>query len=99
MTGEITLRGRVLAIGGLKDKALAAHRHGIRRLIAPIENSRDLTKLPANVLKDMQFIFVSSMDEVIREAIIFDDAAIDSLATENPPVPPATFNEAMVSDA
>jgi ATP-dependent Lon protease len=99
MTGEITLRGRVLAIGGLKDKALAAHRHGIRRLIAPIENSRDLTKLPANVLKDMQFIFVSSMDEVIREAIIFDDAPIDSLTTENPPVPPATFDESVVSDA
>jgi ATP-dependent Lon protease len=99
MTGEITLRGRVLAIGGLKDKALAAHRHGIRRLIAPIENSRDLTKLPANVLKDMQFIFVSSMDEVIREAIIFDDAAIDSLASEKSPVPPATFDESVVSDA
>jgi ATP-dependent Lon protease len=99
MTGEITLRGRVLAIGGLKDKALAAHRHGIRRLIAPIDNSRDLTKLPAIVLKDMQFIFVASMDEVIREAIIFDDGAVDSLAAETAPVPPADFGEAMVADA
>ena len=99
MTGEITLRGRVLAIGGLKDKALAAHRHGIRRLIAPVDNSRDLTKLPANILKDMEFIFVASMDEVIREAIIFDDSAVDSLASESAPVPPAPFGEAVVTDA
>jgi ATP-dependent Lon protease len=98
MTGEITLRGRVLAIGGLKDKALAAHRHGIKRLIAPTENSRDLTKLPANVLKDMEFIFVASMDEVIREAILFDDP-IDSLAAETHSVPPAEFDVSVVADA
>ncbi len=98
MTGEITLRGRVLAIGGLKDKALAAHRHGIRRLIAPIDNSRDLTKLPANVLKDMEFIFVGSMDEVIREAILFDDT-VDSLAAEKAAIPPAEFDVNVVTDA
>ncbi|MFL5759368.1 MAG: endopeptidase La [Thermomicrobiales bacterium] len=98
MTGEITLRGRVLAIGGLKDKALAAHRHGIRRLIAPMDNSRDLTKLPANVLKDMQFIFVANMDDVIREAILFDDS-VDGLATVETPVPPAPFDAGVVADA
>lgn len=86
MTGEITLRGRVLAIGGLKDKSLAAHRHGIRRLVVPSENRRDLTKIPANVQKDMQFIFVSNMDEVIAAAIIMDDdrAAAEPLSGEAP---------------
>jgi ATP-dependent Lon protease len=59
MTGEITLRGRVLPIGGLKDKTLAAHRHGIRRMIAPKQNERDLEKIPANVAKDMEFFWVT----------------------------------------
>jgi ATP-dependent Lon protease len=79
MTGEITLRGRVLPIGGLKDKTLAAHRHGIRRLIAPAENRGDKAKVPANVRDEMEFIFVSTMDEVIAAAIIFDAAAEDRL--------------------
>ncbi|MGH2560563.1 MAG: endopeptidase La [Thermomicrobiales bacterium] len=98
MTGEITLRGRVLAIGGLKDKTLAAHRTGIRRLIAPADNSRDLAKIPANVLKDMDFIFVTSMDDVIREAIMLDAPPVDTIAEPQPqPVPPA-FQEQVVSD-
>lgn len=79
MTGEITLRGRVLAIGGLKDKSLAAHRHGVRRLIAPEDNRRDLAKIPANVLRDMEFFFVTSMDQVIAEAIMLDDVQIERL--------------------
>jgi ATP-dependent Lon protease len=73
MTGEITLRGRVLPIGGVKDKALAAHRHGIRRLILPQENRKDLSKIPDNVRSDMEFIFVGGMDEVIAAAIMLDD--------------------------
>jgi ATP-dependent Lon protease len=98
MTGEITLRGRVLAIGGLKDKTLAAHRTGIRRLIAPADNSRDLAKIPANILKDMEFIFVTSMDDVIRESIMLDAPPVDGLAEPQPqPVPPA-FQEQVVSD-
>ena len=72
MTGEITLLGRVLAIGGLKDKALAAHRHGIRRLILPEENRREIVRIPENVRRDMDFIFVESMDQVIAAAIHFD---------------------------
>jgi ATP-dependent Lon protease len=72
MTGEITLLGRVLPIGGVKDKALAAHRHGIRRLILPEENRREVVRIPENVRRDMEFIFVESMDQVIAAAIVFD---------------------------
>ena len=79
LTGEITLRGRVLAIGGLKEKALAAHRQGIRRVIAPRDNERDLVKIPANVRKEVEFIFVASMDQVIAEAIMLDDAQVETL--------------------
>ncbi|HET8522858.1 MAG TPA: endopeptidase La [Thermomicrobiales bacterium] len=100
MTGEITLRGRVLAIGGLKDKTLAAHRAGIRRLIAPAENSRDLAKVPANVLKDMEFLFVTSMDDVIREAILLDAAQADGIVETAPQTPPPTppYDDGMVAN-
>ena len=70
MTGEITLRGRVLPIGGLKDKALAAHRAGIYQLIAPIDNQRDLIKVPEKIQKDMEFFWVESMDQVISLALL-----------------------------
>ncbi len=82
MTGEITLRGRVLAIGGVKDKALAAHRHGMRRLILPAENRRDLTKVPDNVRADMEFIFVTDMDEVISAAILLDEQQAEELSED-----------------
>jgi len=88
MTGEITLRGRVLAIGGLKEKTLAAHRQGIRRLIAPRENERDLPKIPANVRKEMTFFFAATMDEVIAQAIMLDDVQVESLieTAATPPI-------------
>ncbi len=79
MTGEITLRGRVLPIGGLKDKSLAAHRMGIRRLIAPADNRRDLAKVPKNVRDDMEYLFVSNMDEVIAAAILLDDEQVERI--------------------
>ena len=79
MTGEITLRGRVLAIGGLKDKSLAAHRHGIRRLIVPADNRRDLAKVPENVRRDVEFVFVSTMDQVVAAAIMLDDEQVERL--------------------
>ena len=88
MTGEITLRGRVLAIGGLKDKVLAAHRHGIRRVIAPAENARDLPKIPAAVRKEMELVFVRTMDEVIAHAIRLDDHRVESLLEGLAPVVP-----------
>ena len=70
MTGEITLRGRVLAIGGLKEKALAAHRVGIRHLIVPEENAKDLTEIPAKIRAEMTFTAVESMDDVVRVALL-----------------------------
>jgi ATP-dependent Lon protease len=69
MTGEITLRGRVLAIGGLKEKILAAHRAGIRTVILPRENVKDLQDLPRRVLKGIRLVPVAHMDEVLREAL------------------------------
>ena len=69
MTGEITVRGRVLPIGGLKEKLLAAHRQGIRVAILPAENERDLPDIPENVRNEMKLHFVHSMDEVLKLAL------------------------------
>jgi ATP-dependent Lon protease len=73
MTGEITLRGRVLAIGGLKEKILAAHRSGIRTVILPKENAKDLRDIPKRVLKALRVVPVEHMDEVLRVALALPD--------------------------
>jgi ATP-dependent Lon protease len=73
MTGEITLRGRVLPIGGLKEKSLAAHRAGVKRIITSIENKKDMRDLPKIVLKEIEWIWVETMDEVIREILVPED--------------------------
>ncbi|WP_346355715.1 endopeptidase La [Azotosporobacter soli] len=70
MTGEITLRGRVLPVGGIKEKMLAAHRIGIKTILMPKENKRDLEELPANVKKAIEFILVEHMDEVLESALV-----------------------------
>ena len=69
MTGEITLRGKVLPIGGLKEKLMAAHRHGILEAILPRDNEKDLPDIPDNIRKEMKLHFVESMDEVLKIAL------------------------------
>ncbi|WGL60300.1 endopeptidase La [Pigmentibacter sp. JX0631] len=80
MTGEITLRGRVLPIGGLKEKLLAAHRGGIKKVIIPKENERDLLEIPKNILQDLEIIPVDHMDTVLLHAIAWESN--DALETK-----------------
>ncbi|MDP4010787.1 MAG: endopeptidase La [Candidatus Roizmanbacteria bacterium] len=71
MTGEITLRGRVTEIGGLKEKVIAAHRAKIKTVIIPMDNKKDLVDIPDKVKKDLNFIFASRVDDVLNAALIF----------------------------
>ena len=91
MTGEITLRGKVLPVGGVKDKILAAARAGLTKVILPAENERDLDDIPADVREKMEFHLVESMDEVVTLAL---DGTIVPLAPKEkltePVEPPLT---------
>jgi len=71
MTGEITLRGRALEIGGVKEKVIAAHRANIKTVVLPKDNKKDLEDIPDYVLKDLEFVFVEHMDEVLKVALAF----------------------------
>jgi ATP-dependent Lon protease len=81
MTGEITLRGKVLGIGGLKEKLLAAHRHGINEAIVPMDNQKDLPEIPENIRNEMKIHFVESMDEVLKIALEREIVALPMPAT------------------
>ncbi|HEY4914400.1 MAG TPA: endopeptidase La, partial [Candidatus Dormibacteraeota bacterium] len=78
MTGEITLRGRVLPIGGIKEKVLGAHRAGLRRVLLPRRNEADLDDIPSDLRKEMQLVLIESIDEVLREALTPRTAAVSS---------------------
>jgi ATP-dependent Lon protease len=97
MTGEITLRGRVLPIGGLKEKILAAHRAGIKKVLIPEENEKDIRELPRKVREALQIVVVEHMDEVLREALLLSDpdaffrrlpAAVEMTGDAKPPASP-----------
>jgi ATP-dependent Lon protease len=87
MTGEISLRGRVLPIGGLREKLLAARRSGIKRVIMPADNEKDLKDVPDEILKDIELIFVEHVDEVLPNALKAEEEEIFSgRATAPPPL-------------
>ena len=77
MTGEITLRGRVLPIGGLKEKLLAALRGGVKKVLIPIDNEKDLAEIPDNVKKGLEIIPVSTVEEALKEALVRAPTAIE----------------------
>jgi ATP-dependent Lon protease len=83
MTGEITLRGRVLPIGGLKEKVLAAHRGGIKTVLIPEENEKDIDEIPSTILKTVSMVLVSHMDDVLKKALIMADP--ENLFKKAPP--------------
>lgn len=70
MTGEITLRGKILPVGGIKEKVLAAHRAGIKKVLLPAENEQDLDELPAIVKEEVEFVLIKKVDDAIREALV-----------------------------
>ena len=79
MTGEITLRGRVLPIGGLKEKLLAALRGGIKKVMIPEDNAKDLAEIPDNVKSGMEIIPVAMMDDVLKHALVrYPEAKIEA---------------------
>ena len=88
MTGEITLRGLVLPIGGLKEKLLAAHRAGIRKVLIPIENKKDLVEVPKTILDSLEIIPVKNVDEVLKVALTkplkrVEWVEVDQLSSKN----------------
>jgi ATP-dependent Lon protease len=84
MTGEITLRGKVLPIGGVKEKLLAAHRIGVTTIILPRENEKDLADVPKNVLEALTVELVGHIDEVLKIALVPDAPAQPQDAAEPP---------------
>jgi ATP-dependent Lon protease len=107
MTGEITLRGRVLPIGGLKEKVMAAHRAGIKKVLMPKENIQDIREIPKTVLKDVELQPVEHLDEVLKEALvlregrsaIFVNEPADEHIPVGAPVAPAAATNAPADEA
>ncbi len=93
MTGEITLRGRVLPIGGLKEKIIAAHRGKVKTVIIPKENEKDLKEIPSRILKALEIISVEHMDDVLRSALVVEDPALLFKEKEEESTPPFFHEE------
>jgi ATP-dependent Lon protease len=88
MTGEVTLRGLVLPVGGIKEKVLAAHRAGIKRIIIPARNEKDLIDVPSQARNELEFVYASHMDEVLKAAL--EESPV---GRKPPPPPPASSGE------
>lgn len=85
MTGEISLRGAILPVGGIKEKVLAAHRSGIKKILLPFDNKRDIEDIPEEVRKDLEFVLVKRVEEVMKEALDIDLEAPSDLSVEDEP--------------
>ena len=85
MTGEVTLRGHVLPIGGLKEKLLAAHRAGIKKIIIPDDNKKDLADIPKKILDDIEINTVKSVDEVLKIALLKELKPVEWIEVETLP--------------
>ncbi|MES2613944.1 MAG: endopeptidase La [Bdellovibrionota bacterium] len=96
MTGEITLRGRVLPIGGLKEKLLAAHRGGIKKILIPKENERDLLEIPKNIIQQLEIIPVDHVDTVLLHAIVWETNDALETKLKNSPAGAIAVNGAKV---
>ena len=70
MTGEITLRGKILPVGGIKEKVLAAHRAGIKKVLLPADNEQDIEELPSIVKEEVEFVLIKNVDDAIKEALL-----------------------------
>jgi ATP-dependent Lon protease len=100
MTGEITLRGRVLPIGGLKEKLLAALRGGIKKVLIPQDNAKDLAEIPSSVKNGLEIVPVSRMDEVLEHALVRQPTRIvweEDVAAAPPPSPPEEDGQGLVA--
>ena len=98
MTGEITLRGRVLPIGGLKEKVLAAHRGGIKTIIIPRENEKDIKEISSKVLKTVDIIMVEHMDEILKAALMLDDPENFMKQKEDEVIPEKFYKKGQIQD-
>ncbi len=90
MTGEVTLRGQVLPVGGIKEKVLAAHRAGIKRIVMPERNRKDLHDVPEQARKEIEFIYVTQMDDVLRHTLEQDPFSLPAAKIETGGEPPPT---------
>jgi ATP-dependent Lon protease len=84
MTGEITLRGRVLPVGGIKEKILAAHRAGLKRIFMPQENERDLKEVPQQVKDEIEFVFIKNIDEALNGILALSTGATNAKSPRKP---------------
>jgi ATP-dependent Lon protease len=98
MTGEVTLRGHVLAIGGLKEKLLAAHRARISKVLIPEDNKKELTEIPKKILDEMEIISVKTVDEVLKIALTKELKPVEWIEVENLPKSKSSEKSATITN-